>query len=152
MTSCRLQQGGGRREGLGGEGQAGAGRSPKSSDSGQQRHPAGVGRHPEHQQPAVLGQCLRPLLPDQIFCITITTFPLNASSPLQVQTEAADAEEKLQNATQRLQRLEQDVMLLSNKSHNITQSTQLTNQDAVAIGKIADEVKKVGSQNCCFFF
>lgn len=82
----------------------------------------------------------------------ITTFPLNASSPLQVQTEAADAEEKLQNATQRLQRLEQDMMLLSDKSHNITQSTQLTNQDAVAIGKIADEVKKVGSQNRCFFF
>lgn len=59
-----------------------------------------------------------------------------------VQTEAADAEEKLQNATQRLQRLEQEVMLLSDKSHNITQSTQLTNQDAVAIGKIADEVKE----------
>lgn len=66
---------------------------------------------------------------------------------MQVQTEAADAEEKLQNATQRLQRLEQDVMLLSDKSHNITQSTQLTNQDAVAIGKIADEVKEVGSHS-----
>lgn len=75
----------------------------------------------------------------------ITTFPLNASSRLQVQTEAADAEEKLLNATQRLQRLEQDVMLLKDKTLNITQSTELTNQDAQAIGKIAEEVKKVGT-------
>lgn len=145
VTSCRLQRGGGRRKGLGGEGQAGAGRSPESSDRSQQRHPAGVRRHPEHQQPAVLGQWRKPPLPNRIFCTPITTFLLNASSPLQVQSEAADAEEKLLNATQRLQRLEQDVMMLSDKAHNISQSTQLTNQDAVAIGLIADEVKKVGS-------
>lgn len=62
-----------------------------------------------------------------------------------MQTEAADAEEKLLNATQRLQRLEQDVMLLKDKTQNITQSTQLTNRDAEAIGKIAAEVKKVRS-------
>lgn len=62
-----------------------------------------------------------------------------------MQTEAADAEEKLLNATQRLQRLEQDVMLLKDKTQNITQSMQQTNQDAQAIGKIAEEVKKVGS-------
>lgn len=62
-----------------------------------------------------------------------------------MQTEAADAEQKLLNATQRLQRLEQDVMLLKDKTENITQSTQQTNQDAQTIGKIAEEVKQVGS-------
>ncbi|XP_008292614.1 laminin subunit beta-1a [Stegastes partitus] len=59
-----------------------------------------------------------------------------------VESETADAELKLNNATERLQRLEQDVTLLRGKALNITLSTELTNQDAVSIGKIAEEVKK----------
>lgn len=62
---------------------------------------------------------------------------------MQVESETADAEFKLQNATQRLQRLEQDVMLLRDKALNVTRSTEQTNQNAASIGKIAEEVKKV---------
>lgn len=63
-----------------------------------------------------------------------------------MESETADAELKLFNATQRLQRLEKDVTLLRDKTLNITLSTELTNQDAVSVRKIADEVKKVRSQ------
>ncbi|XP_070762831.1 laminin subunit beta-1a [Enoplosus armatus] len=59
-----------------------------------------------------------------------------------VESEAADAELKLNNATQRLQRLEQDVTLLRDKALNVTLSTKQTNQDAASIGKMAEEVKK----------
>ncbi|KAM8751460.1 laminin subunit beta-1a [Acanthopagrus schlegelii] len=59
-----------------------------------------------------------------------------------VESETADTELKLNNATQRLQQLEKDVMLLRDKAVNITQSTEQTNQDAVSIEKIAEEVKK----------
>lgn len=62
-----------------------------------------------------------------------------------METETADAESKLYNATQRLQRLEQDVKLLVDKSVNLTQRTKLTNQEAADIGRIAEEVQKVGS-------
>lgn len=64
---------------------------------------------------------------------------------VQVESETADTELKLNNATQRLQQLEKDVMLLRDKAVNITQSTEQTNQDAVSIEKIAEEVKKVSS-------
>uniref|UniRef100_A0A3Q3AW65 Laminin, beta 1a n=1 Tax=Kryptolebias marmoratus TaxID=37003 RepID=A0A3Q3AW65_KRYMA len=47
-----------------------------------------------------------------------------------VQSETADAELKVHNATRRLQRLEQDVMLLRDKAVNVTLSSKLTNQDA----------------------
>lgn len=60
-----------------------------------------------------------------------------------MESETADAEVKLNNATQRLQRLEQDVTLLRNKTLNVTLSTERTNKDAVSIGKMAEEVKKV---------
>lgn len=50
---------------------------------------------------------------------------------------------KLNNATQRLQRLEQDVTLLRDKALNVTLNTQQTNQDAASIKKMAEEVKKV---------
>ncbi|XP_068595796.1 laminin subunit beta-1a [Brachionichthys hirsutus] len=59
-----------------------------------------------------------------------------------VESETAEAEWKLNNATQRLQRLEHDVTLLKDKALNVTRSTERTNQDAASIGKIAEEVKK----------
>lgn len=59
-----------------------------------------------------------------------------------VESETADAELKLNNATWRLQRLEQNVTLLRDKALNVTLSTELTNQDAANIGKLAEEVKK----------
>lgn len=68
-----------------------------------------------------------------------------------MESETADAEQKLLNATQRLQRLEQDVMLLKDKALNVTQSTKQTNQDAATIGKIAEEVKKVSSGSGAIF-
>lgn len=68
-----------------------------------------------------------------------------------MESETADAEQKLLNATQRLQRLEQDVMLLKDKALNVTQSTQQINQDAATIGKIAEEVKKVSSSSGAIF-
>lgn len=63
-----------------------------------------------------------------------------------MESETADAELKLSNATQRLQRLEQDVLLLRDKALNVTLSTEQTNQDAASIRKIAEEVKKVSSR------
>uniref|UniRef100_A0A7N9AYV8 Laminin, beta 1a n=1 Tax=Mastacembelus armatus TaxID=205130 RepID=A0A7N9AYV8_9TELE len=59
-----------------------------------------------------------------------------------VESETADAELKLNNASQRLQRLEQDVTLLRDKALNITLSTERTNQDAASIRNITEEVKK----------
>lgn len=64
---------------------------------------------------------------------------------VQVESETTDAELKLNNTTQRLHTLEQDVTLLRDKALNITQSTELTNQEAVSIRKLTDEVKKVSS-------
>lgn len=60
-----------------------------------------------------------------------------------MQSETAEAELKLNNATKRLQRLEQDVTLLMDKAVNVTLSTERTNHDAASIRKVADEVKKV---------
>lgn len=62
---------------------------------------------------------------------------------VQVKSETADAEMKLNNATQRLQRLEHNVTLLKDKALNISLSTEQTNQDAASIREIAEEVKKV---------
>ncbi|XP_051807589.1 laminin subunit beta-1 isoform X3 [Acanthochromis polyacanthus] len=59
-----------------------------------------------------------------------------------VESETADTELKLNNATKRLQRLEQNVTLLRGKALNVTLSTERINQDAASIGKIAEEVKK----------
>lgn len=70
---------------------------------------------------------------------------ISCSFCVQVETETADAESKLYNATQRLQRLEQDVRLLTDKSANVTQKAKLTDQEAAEIGRIAKDVKKVGS-------
>ncbi|KAM3608561.1 uncharacterized protein V6R79_001006 [Siganus canaliculatus] len=59
-----------------------------------------------------------------------------------VESETADAELKLNNATQRLQRLEQNVLQLRDKAVNVTLSAERSNQDAASIGKIAEAVKK----------
>lgn len=63
-----------------------------------------------------------------------------------MESETTDAELKLNNATQRLQRLEEDVTQLRNKTLNVTLSTEQTNQDAASIRKDAEEVKKVRSR------
>lgn len=57
--------------------------------------------------------------------------------------ERAEAELKLGNATQRLQRLEQDVKQLKDKAHNVSQSSQQTGRDAASIRELAEEVEKV---------
>lgn len=62
---------------------------------------------------------------------------------MQVESETADAEVKLHNATQRLHRLEQDVTLLRDKAVNVSHSTEQTNQDAESIRKTTDEVQRV---------
>ncbi|XP_075994325.1 laminin subunit beta-1a [Genypterus blacodes] len=59
-----------------------------------------------------------------------------------VQLEMVDAESKLNNATRRLQRLQQDVTLLRDKTLNVTLSANQTNQDAETINQLAEEVKK----------
>ncbi|CAJ1055767.1 laminin subunit beta-1a [Xyrichtys novacula] len=59
-----------------------------------------------------------------------------------VESETADAELRLNNATQRLQRLEKDVAMMRDKALNVTLSTERTNQDAEDIEKMAEEVKK----------
>uniref|UniRef100_UPI003AADFC17 laminin subunit beta-1a n=1 Tax=Centroberyx gerrardi TaxID=166262 RepID=UPI003AADFC17 len=59
-----------------------------------------------------------------------------------VESETADSEFKLNNATQRLQRLEQDVLLLKEKAQNSSLSAEQTQQDAETIGKEAEQVKK----------
>ncbi|XP_054475867.1 laminin subunit beta-1a [Anoplopoma fimbria] len=59
-----------------------------------------------------------------------------------VELETADAELKLTNATQRLQRLEQDVTVLRDKGLNVTVSTERTNQEAASIRKVTEEVEK----------
>lgn len=69
-----------------------------------------------------------------------------------MESETADAEFKLNNATQRLQRLEQDVMLLKDKARNVSLLTEKTNQDAAIIKKIAEEVKKVTLHASRYFF
>uniref|UniRef100_A0A7N6F8A9 Laminin, beta 1a n=1 Tax=Anabas testudineus TaxID=64144 RepID=A0A7N6F8A9_ANATE len=59
-----------------------------------------------------------------------------------VESETTDAELKLNNATQRLQKLEQDVTVLRDKALNITQNTEITNQEAVTISKDLDSELK----------
>lgn len=67
-----------------------------------------------------------------------------------MQSQTADAELKLHNATQRLQRLEQDVLLLRDKSVNVTLSSNLTNQDAENIQQVATDLKHVSSPLICY--
>lgn len=62
-----------------------------------------------------------------------------------MESETADAELKLSNATQGLQKLEQDVTLLKDKAVNVTLSAKLTNQESVSVRSTAEELKKVSS-------
>lgn len=62
-----------------------------------------------------------------------------------MESETADAEWKLSNATQRLQQLEQDVMALKDKAQNVSQSAERTGRDAASIREVAQEVQKVGA-------
>ncbi|KAM9854867.1 laminin subunit beta-1a [Aulostomus maculatus] len=59
-----------------------------------------------------------------------------------VESKTKDAELKLSNATQRLQRLEEGVTTLRDKTLNVTLSNVRTSQNAVSIRKIAEELKK----------
>uniref|UniRef100_A0AAY5L648 Laminin subunit beta-1 n=1 Tax=Esox lucius TaxID=8010 RepID=A0AAY5L648_ESOLU len=59
-----------------------------------------------------------------------------------VESETADSEFKLNNATQRLLRLGQDVTLLREKALNTSLSSEQTESDAESINKVAEQVKK----------
>uniref|UniRef100_A0AAY4BRF8 Laminin subunit beta-1 n=1 Tax=Denticeps clupeoides TaxID=299321 RepID=A0AAY4BRF8_9TELE len=59
-----------------------------------------------------------------------------------VESETADSEFRLNNATQRLLRLEQDVALLKEKAQNSTLTAENTQRDTESINKVVDEVKK----------
>ncbi|XP_061825613.1 laminin subunit beta-1a [Nerophis lumbriciformis] len=61
---------------------------------------------------------------------------------LSVKSETTDAEFKLNNATQRLHRLDENMTLLRNKTLNATISSEHTIQDATSIKQIANELKK----------
>lgn len=70
----------------------------------------------------------------------------------QVESETADSEFKLNNATQRLHRLEKDVALLKEKAHNTTSTAEKTEKDMDDINKVAEQVKKVRALVHTFFF
>lgn len=59
-----------------------------------------------------------------------------------VESETAEAEQKLSQATERVHNLEQNVTLLRDKALNVSLSSERTKEDAAAIEKIADQVKK----------
>ncbi|XP_041966049.1 laminin subunit beta-1a [Alosa sapidissima] len=61
---------------------------------------------------------------------------------ISVESETADSEFRLNNATQRLQRLEKDVALLKEKAQNTTSTAEKTEQDMKNINKVAEQVKK----------
>lgn len=62
----------------------------------------------------------------------------------QVESETADSEFKLNNATQRLLRLEREVTLLREKAKNTSLSADNTEKDADSINNVAKQVKTVG--------
>uniref|UniRef100_A0A3P8X3L1 Laminin subunit beta-1 n=1 Tax=Cynoglossus semilaevis TaxID=244447 RepID=A0A3P8X3L1_CYNSE len=66
----------------------------------------------------------------------------NTNTLLSVKSETAEAEIRLTNATQRLQRLGQNVTLLRDKAENISLSSQQTSEDAAVVQRIAEEVTK----------
>ena len=61
----------------------------------------------------------------------------------QVESETADSEFRLNNATQRLHHLEKGVALLKEKAHNTTSTAEKTDQDMKHVNQVADQVKKV---------
>lgn len=67
------------------------------------------------------------------------------SRDVQVDMETTEAELKLNNATQRLQQLEQDVTLLKNQSADARWSAERSNQSAARVTQLTEEVKQVRS-------
>ncbi|KAJ8002830.1 hypothetical protein DPEC_G00163050 [Dallia pectoralis] len=61
---------------------------------------------------------------------------------ISVESETADSEFKLNNATERLLRLGRDVTLLREKARNTSLSSEQTESDAESINKVAEQVKK----------
>ncbi|XP_077424788.1 laminin subunit beta-1a [Vanacampus margaritifer] len=59
-----------------------------------------------------------------------------------VKTGTSDVEIKLDNATRRLQQLDEDVILLRDRTRNATLSSERTIQDATSIRQIVKEVKR----------
>ncbi|XP_035645885.1 laminin subunit beta-1-like [Oncorhynchus keta] len=59
-----------------------------------------------------------------------------------VESETADSEFKLNNATQRLLWLEKDITLLREKAQNTSLCSEQTERDAESINKVAEQVKK----------
>lgn len=62
---------------------------------------------------------------------------------LQVESETADSEFKLSNATQRLLQLEEDVALLKEKAFNTSTTTEMTEGDTNSVNELAKQIKKV---------
>ena len=65
-----------------------------------------------------------------------------------MESETADSEFKLNNATQRLLKLEQDVSLLRENVQNTSLSVEQTQQDAKNITRMAEKIKKVCGRVC----
>lgn len=62
---------------------------------------------------------------------------------LQVESETADSEFKLSNATQRLLQLEKDVALLKEKALNTSTTAETTERNADSASEMAEQIKKV---------
>lgn len=68
---------------------------------------------------------------------------LSFSRQLQVESETADSEFKLSNATQRLLQLEKDVALLKEKALNTATTVEMTEKDTDSATELAEQIKKV---------
>lgn len=69
---------------------------------------------------------------------------------LQVESETASSEFKLNNATQRLQGLEKHVALLKEKASNTTSTAEKADKDMEDINKVAEKLKKVSLQTVTY--
>ncbi|MCI4381846.1 hypothetical protein PGIGA_G00256700 [Pangasianodon gigas] len=59
-----------------------------------------------------------------------------------VESETADSEFKLSNATQRLLQLEKDVALLKEKALNTSTTAEMTERDTDSVSELAEQIKK----------
>ncbi|XP_061591132.1 laminin subunit beta-1a isoform X2 [Cololabis saira] len=59
-----------------------------------------------------------------------------------VQSETTDSELKFRNATERLQRIEHDVLLLRNKAVNVSASTKVLSADAESIRNMTEDINR----------
>lgn len=66
-----------------------------------------------------------------------------SSCDLQVESETADSEFKLSNATQRLLQLEKDVVLLKEKALKTSTTAETTERDTDSVNELAEQIKKV---------